>query len=609
MSTTAPRLALATLLVALVTLVHTGPAQAQDYPRLGLYGSIMGDGYPFTTGGLWGPANVATLDQVARYHEVILDASPLTEYRSDILAELRQRRPDIRLLAYVLGHEIWAANNPDSSIHFPTRYRHLVRDLDGFLYNKGGGHYSHGNVNLAKKDGTGRYVVAEALADLFDDAIANTGLWDGIFMDIYCETFGWSQTPSESIDIARAGYANIAAFDLAWKAGGDTLANRLRRNVGPNFILVGNCATSTKYASMNGWMHENFPFQNGGTWYENMFRTPGGYFTDEANFRQPTHDYLFSAVQGTLPLSANNARKVRLGLGSAALGAGYGVFGPSDRMALTAPYHTWWYDEYAVNRLTGQSTGNLTDTGWLGQPLGGPYQMIWAGTELDAVTNPDFETSVTTGWQLTYGNGALAAVTRDAATAATGSSSAKVAITTAGSVDWFVTFSTTTTLAVLQGVTHSATFWAKASTPRQITVVASAPGSGQYASRPVDLTTSWKQYQVALIPTGTGLSKLQFYVGRDAGNVWIDDAHLQVGSTSLWRRDFQNGIVLVNPAGIPMTVPLATMFQRITGLVDPIVNAGGLVNLVTVGGNDAMFLLSDDRVRPAAIQDLRILPR
>ena len=45
-------------------------------------------------------------------------------------------------------------------------------------------------------------------------------------------------------------------------------------------------------------------------------------------------------------------------------------------------------------------------------------------------------------------------------------------------------------------------------------------------------------------------------VGGEAGDVWIDDAHFQQGATSLWRRDFQNGIVLVNPASQTLSAPL-----------------------------------------------------
>src|SRR5439155_10931357 len=182
------------LVAAAIALVAPATARAaDDYPKLGLYGHVTGTGWPLadSTGAL----RPAVLDEVARYHQVVLDASPLTEYRSDALVALRQRRPGIRLLAYVLGEEIWNANSADSAHHFPTRYRHLVRNLGGFLYDKHGNEFPTSNINLAKKDGQGRYAVALGIADLFHDAILATGLWDGIFIDVYCNSILWSQTP------------------------------------------------------------------------------------------------------------------------------------------------------------------------------------------------------------------------------------------------------------------------------------------------------------------------------------------------------------------------------------------------------------------------------
>src|SRR5439155_14967646 len=139
----------------------------------------------------------------------------------------------------------------------------------------------------------------------------------------------WSQTPAESIDYGRAGYSSLTAFDAAWSAATDTLASRLRARSGSSVILVGNCGQGTKYATLNGWMRENFPYQNGGTWASNMYRDPGGYFTDEARFAAPQSNYVFTWPSDlSTPYSADNTRRVRLGLGSAALGTGFGVFGP-----------------------------------------------------------------------------------------------------------------------------------------------------------------------------------------------------------------------------------------------------------------------------------------
>src|SRR5262245_59597824 len=67
--------------LGLLVLSASG-ALAQSYPRLGRYGRILGNGYPYTTGGvIQGPFDTATLDAVARYDQVILTVTPISEYR------------------------------------------------------------------------------------------------------------------------------------------------------------------------------------------------------------------------------------------------------------------------------------------------------------------------------------------------------------------------------------------------------------------------------------------------------------------------------------------------------------------------------------------------
>ena len=576
-------------------LVPGGAARAEDYPRLGLYGTITGHGYPFYDAV---SLQDTTLDAVARYHEVALDASPISEWRPDVLAALRARRPDIKLLAYVTSHNIWNPSGADSLVHYPTRYYRMVRDLGAWLYNTSGTEFSMNRVNLAKRDLFGRFVLAEGLADLFREVIIVPGIWDGIFMDVYCKSILWMETPSERIDYQRAGYPTLAAFDAAWGAAIDTLGNRVRRYAGPSFKMVGNCTAGQNYAVFNGWMRENFPFQGGGDWYQNMFRVPDGYFLDEAGYLPPRSNFIFSAQIGALAYSATNMRKVRFGLASAALGSGYHVFGPADKAALPYPFHMYWYDEYAVDLTTGRSSPLIQHTGWLGQGLGPWSQMIWLGPGPDAVTNPSFETDVTSGWN--FGQSIPATLAQDATTAAVGAASARITVPAPGAFPWAIGFGTLPQIALTEGQPYSATFWARASVPRPITVAA-----GPTASRTIMLTTEWRRYQVTLIPYATNTAGLQFVLAEAAGDVWFDDVHFQAGVTNLYRRDFRNGIVLVNPASSAMTAPLERDYRKILGNRDLATNDGSTVTQVTVGPSDALFLIGDDRIPPAPIQDLQ----
>lgn len=606
------RLLLPAALAALLAGALSAPAGAQPHPRLGLYASILGNGYPLLLPG--GAMDTAAVAMVARYDVVTLDVNPVTPYHPELLAELRRRNPDIRVLGYVLGHDIWAAADADSLVHFPTRYRRLVRDLGGFLFNSvGGGYYPGANVNLAKRDGSGRYVVAEGLADLFHDAIVRSGLWDGVFIDVFCRTIGWSQGPTQQIDHVRAGYPSLAAFEAAWTAGADTLANRLRRLSGAGPVLCGNCAQSAHTEVFQGWMRENFPYQGGGDWYRNMLDDPHGYFADERDYLAPQHNWIFTAMSGgtSAPYSSDNTRRVRFGLASASLGGGYATFGPSDRVATTAPYHTYWYDEYAVDRVSGDSSPAIAHTGWLGDALGPPYQMIWAGTNPDAVSNPGFESSATAGWDFVAAAPAAATRTQQVGGAPVGAAALHIQITAGGPNDYSVSLASQGSIYVVAGQNHAVTFWARAVPARDVPVVASRPGGGGVASRTITIGPEWKQYQVILTPSQSAQSSLHLYLSRGGpGEIWFDDVHFQQGATNLYRRDFQHGIVLVNPASQSLQVPLGREYRRIRGTAAPFVNDGARVQSVLVPPQDALFLLEAvaDTIPPAAITDVELQP-
>jgi hypothetical protein len=90
--------------------------------------------------------------------------------------------------------------------------------------------------------------------------------------------------------------------------------------------------------------------------------------------------------------------------------------------------------------------------------------------------------------------------------------------------------------------------------------------------------------------------------------VWVDDCHYQAGATSIYRRDFQNGIVLINPSNGALTLPLEHAYRKISGTADPAVNDGTSVTTVTVPPSDALFLIGVDQRPPAAVTDLRRVP-
>ena len=583
------------LAMALAFLCTPRPAHAQSsnslagHPRLGLYGNANGAGFPFVRADQ--SLNSALLDSVARYDTVVLPSSPFTEYDSAVMAGLRARHPGIKIYAYVQADYAYPTTFADSLVQIPSRHYRLVRDLGAFLYDRQGQLFGDADINLARHDASGKYYVAETLADFFASAVWQTGLWDGIFIDRFCSGIDWQQTPAESIDVGRAGFANAAAFDTAWTAGSNALAARLRLDIGNAAVIVGNCGQSNQYAWMNGWMHEDFPNQNGLSWNSNMFRNPGGYTADEANFLAPQSNWLVAwPMDLTQPYSAECARRVRLTLGTASLLDGFATINPSN-LDPSTNYLDWWYDEYAVDRTTGRSSGLRANTGWLGAALG-PYTSLPTLGPVDAAgLNPGFETNLL-GWSLATTAGAT--LTRDPSNAAVGLASAHVTLPSAGNGTASTRLTTTGYISLWTSNAYRISFWMRAAAPRQVVVAAvnAFNGTDVWATT-VFPTTSWAHYDLDFTaPPGNAVTELQFVLGGVAVDTWIDDAHLSESDITLYRRDFENGIVLVNPTATPLTVLLDHPYRRILGNVDRVTNDGSQSTQATVPPQDALFLLA-----------------
>src|SRR5450631_2499845 len=87
------------------------------------------------------------------------------------------------------------------------------------------------------------------------------------------------------------------------------------------------------------------------------------------------------------------------------------------------------------------------------------------------------------------------------------------------------------------------------------------------------------------------------------GTFWFDEFNTKLGNatgnptTAAWqkgvyRRDFTNGIALVNPRGNgAQTIQLETSFKRISGTQDPNTNNGQTVQTVTLQDRDGIILL------------------
>jgi hypothetical protein len=93
------------------------------------------------------------------------------------------------------------------------------------------------------------------------------------------------------------------------------------------------------------------------------------------------------------------------------------------------------------------------------------------------------------------------------------------------------------------------------------------------------------------------------------GVVWFDEYNASLGQATtapptaawqngVWRRDFTNGIALVNPKGNgPKTVQLGGTFVKIKGTQDSSVNSGQTVTSVTLQDRDGIILLRQNALQ------------
>ncbi len=83
-----------------------------------------------------------------------------------------------------------------------------------------------------------------------------------------------------------------------------------------------------------------------------------------------------------------------------------------------------------------------------------------------------------------------------------------------------------------------------------------------------------------------------FSLGAPRGNAQsVVKTPLDYAETAVWRRDFQNGVALVNPSNEQKKVDLQGDFETLFGTQDRTVNSGRIVDAVTIGAQDGLVVL------------------
>jgi hypothetical protein len=557
----------------------------QDFPHVAAYLFLSSDGHQLDSD--------AMVAKLARFNLAVIPASPTTEKYAGRLQQLRAANPSIIVLAYFPGDFMWdGAQYPEGNIYGDC-WRMFQRH-DWWVYSTKGTPFQYFGstfdlTNPEAQDSLAWFIAGRVLAP---------GMWDGLFLDDFCESNYWKNgTEDQYLDINRDGQPDErSVYEPIWKAGTDSLAAKIRRLVGPTMPIVGNCSYGSKWTTMNGWMREDFPRL--GTWVTNMFSSSGGYLVNEQRYLSPHYNFVYSTSAAPPNIfSPYNINFMRYCLASTLLADGFYMF---DARMDTVLVSDIWYDEYDDG---GRARG------YLGQALGGYYQQVGTLTSPDLFVNTGFESGLA-NWAPYSGVGTILA---DPSERHAGSYSAHVVVPSATEVTTQIHLQQTVSLPY--GSAWSVSFWARAATPRDMWVFTQRTESPYtiFCATPVTLTTGWHQYQVTFAnSTGTTVPiNVQLQFGQQVGDVWVDDVHLQSGASGVYRRDFQRGTAMVNNSTSPVVVSLEKPYQRLLGSQDPGVNDGSVITQLTIQGLSGAILKlpsgTADLTPPAAINDLRVL--
>jgi hypothetical protein len=273
---------------------------------------------------------------------------------------------------------------------------------------------------------------------------------------------------------------------------------------------------------------------------------------------QIAYGYGYSPLSAALPSTVAFGQtwypNMRFGLGLTLMNNGYSIFDFGD----TSSPVTWWYDEYNFN---------------LGTPVA-PATPIGPGPGPNQTINGGFNNNLTP-WVLnvTSDGSDRATATLDETNGVNGGPAAHISVTSPGTTAWHVEFQQSN-ISLTAGQEYEVQFWARASVPLTFqTGVQSGTSPYPYyglSGTAVTVGTTWAPYSVYFVaPTTANDAILEFQVGSQVGDLWLDNVQLFAAPARLYRRDFTNGVVLLNGTPNTQTISLDSGMQRFNGTQAP----------------------------------------
>lgn len=405
-------------------------------------------------------------------------------------------------------------------------------------------------------------------------------VFDGLFFDSFGTTKPVKTTDCHGntvlIDSNDDGLPDDqTALNAAWAAG-EYLVVSTFRSLAPGAYVSGHVLESpaqpASLAAFNGTSLEFFQqyiregqASFGTLWnlyqsWETQAVSPAFTLMQSAPPNQIAYGYGYYPLKAMSPDLATFAQtfypNMRFGLALALMNDGFSTHDIGDIAPLAAT--AWWYDEYDFT---------------LGYPLG-PANQVAMQPSTNILNNPGFEDGLSS-WHLNVTNDgqAQAAAATDSTLAADGTSSAHINVISAATANWHVMFEQDN-LPLMGNSSYQLQFWARSDSPRPIYVQTQGgapnyPGYGLYAQFAVG--TSWSLYTASFTaPITANDARLEFWMGDVAGNVWLDGVVLAPAGSQIYRRDFTNGVALLNGTSSAQTISGLGGLQRFKGTQAPL---------------------------------------
>ncbi len=396
-----------------------------------------------------------------------------------------------------------------------------------------------------------------------------------------------------------------------WGEGLDNFYALLRARL-PGKRIVAGWRQSRGFGSLNGTQMENWLLAGNDFAVNPDYTGNGGIYSQLHNYmihlehhteaegytealsKVPTRLYPGTVKSGPNPVVPSSNANFRLGFGAALLGNGH--YGRQNSDWHPDP----WYDEYAVNVVKGSAAygraiaSNPNDEsairrhkGWLGRPLGERRRIYNADQfkpERNLLNNGGFEGG-TNGWQFNNVGGYI-----DSGTRVAGSQSLRTTGHLAYAEDVGGASLRGPAIDLVAGRTYTLVFSAKAEQMRQMYVRLDwSEHQGDYL-----VPTRWTRFVWTMTARSSGSFRPVFNLGRESTDVWFDEVYVFEGDPNVFRRDFENGIVVVNATPGTKTVNLGGTFQRIRGTGQDPINNGASLSSVTIPAWDAAILVRPD---------------